>query len=212
MSEITRGQHKDKPALLIGNGPSAGLLVQNPEYLQPFITIGVNRATQICSLDYYIAIDIACANEPWFQEYTPDTIRVLGKGLHAHDGQPHHLFAYRSCKSKDEAGMMLEAKLHQHQQPILIVGGSSICAALHLAYILGCNPIYFIGTEMTKNGYFESLNPPQKSDYNGALQNITHMIEYIKDKREIYDYSNGRLPLPKRDIKDDYKSYIHNNK
>ena len=155
-----RDKHKGQMGFVIGSGPS--LRHVDPNDLKPYVTISVNSSISkfMKTADYFLADDIGVTHWNYYK------IQNRGKG----GGFPCFLF---KSKLKNEAGHIdadrivwfdhktwyEPSKKKYHKDGLVltkdepIIGArTSVGSALHMLYIMGCDPIILLGCDCCYEG------------------------------------------------------------
>ena len=175
MLKIYIDKHKDKMAFILGTGPSLRNI--KPELLKPHVTIAVNGAIlKAPEADYYFSCDNGMVLwKSWLtlKDLKCKLILASNSGF----GAFQHVIKDRGIF--DGISMLRIDYLPRKKDNIfdkgdkLIKGSSSVHAAVHFAWVMGCSPIVLIGCECKyvggKKHYWDFPNQPDE-----GLVNLKH--------------------------------------
>ena len=138
------GKHKGKPCFILGCGYSVNLV--DLSKLDKYVTIGVNRIVYSYFPTYWIFID-----HPIVKEFgSKIDLKVIGSQIVCWEQArftTHGAMVFHTHKNR-------RANILDPKSEGLQFGNTTSFAALHLAYLMGCNPIAFIGLDLCYvNGY-----------------------------------------------------------
>lgn len=183
----------DVPAFIIGNGPSAK--DEDLTVLEPYFTIGINRAFYLLDTTILLWQDISLWNTEYHRLHNTQALKV------ARDtADPKRIYYNFHLKGN---GYKFENRTH-----ILHGRGSSGPLAVELATAMGCRPIVLIGMDCKRG-------PKGESDFYGqnphwlphTLTNCQIGLEFLRDNCpvEIINCSNNNL-WERQSIKDVLKN------
>ena len=172
--------HSNKLCFVIGAGPS--LRYVNFDKIEKFITIAVNSAIlKSNNFKYFVSDDWAVSNYNYFQDLKDiNCINLLFrdklKGRVSHLDKEKVVWYDHKCWFDPGAGKRYPEGLvltKEADKPI-IGARTSTGSAIHLAYIMGCNPIVLLGNDCCfENGrrYFWQFPGEKKaSKVSGGIQ------------------------------------------
>jgi len=158
--------HKNKPAIILGNGPSLNNIRGHEEYIKSnFITIGMNTSWQLMQTQYHIIMfhyehleDLKRGK--WvpkncilwaFKDYCEMVLRDINEGT--------VIYVPSVADPKNE--------MHQYNYAGMISTDISDCSyadmtghfALEVAVWMRCNPIYLIGFDLYGGHFNDKLKP-----------------------------------------------------
>ena len=157
-------KHKGKLAFVLGSGPS--LHFEKLEGIERYVSFAVNTAIlKLKTADYFVTNDSSVTDWDYFLHSLPKlkgTVFMPSDPLVKFD---HHFDKQKSCfydhkftydlQKRNVASVSFELT-EDPEQPIIGVGSSS-CTAVHIAHIMGCNPIVLLGVDccyITDRHYF----------------------------------------------------------
>lgn len=146
-------KHKDRLGFVLGAGPSLHHL--NPDLIKDHITIAVNSAISKVKADYFISDDWDVANWDYYHNISPTTIRLLyGEKLKSKVNEEntilfkHKIWYDHIKKTYNPEGLILTKDAN-----LPIIGArTSAGSAVHMAYIMGLNPIVLLGCDCCYSG------------------------------------------------------------
>lgn len=141
-------EHKDKPAIIIGSGPS---LDKNWMDLLPLVgsekavLIGLNGSSRLIQPHYYMSCDYKGATS-WYQPHLKNSI-----GVFSFDASPslveQEFKDYRFFNFASRSPLYAAVRLLHPSLTNLANGETTTYSALHFADLLGCNPIILVGLD-----------------------------------------------------------------
>ena len=163
-----RDKHKGQMAFLIGGGTS--LISVNEERLRDYITITVNSGILFCPCcDYFVSDDPAISNWTYYEDvWESPCTKLLYKDRFASICKKKKnvvLYTHTWWFSPKGNKYNMDGLRLKKKEPI-IGSRTSMGSALHLAYILGCDPIILLGNDckLSRDGkrYFWQYWPKKK--------------------------------------------------
>ncbi len=168
--------HKGRRAWMLGCGPSInGITDEQWLEIDKDITLGVNHIAAIHDVGFLVWIDkgIGCSvirppNSKW-----PEAVA----------GEPSPYMAgskakYKITRTKNIHADAITVKLNKKNPNLnaadgLYCSGSSSQAALHMAIILGCNPIVLLGIDYNNYSHcYKTTKDRPEMNYPGAAKTI----------------------------------------
>jgi hypothetical protein len=154
-----RDRHKNDPCFIYGAGPSLRLIDIDP--LKKYISISVNSGIVKAPFsNYFITDDIGVKNWSYFISLLP-MLKCIS-------------FLYKEKLSNFASHLTNIVWTHHKEDKkldrgdLLINARTSVGSAVHLAYIMGCNPIILLGVDCCycdKNRYFWQYLPINEQPY-----------------------------------------------
>ncbi len=189
---------KDKPVLLLGNGPSLHELGMAPHVKIP--TIGIHRSWFALPSKYHIILRNVPRYKEWGNHWD-DFIEILPSE------RPEVIFTSDSRKPKVDFQNLIVVPVKQNSFSFDLTQGSSAfnagLLALEVAVWLGHNPIYLIGYDMNHNerNFMGGKSAPDESK-GKQITLMENAAVKLKDKRDIFNCSStSRLTcFPKADV------------
>lgn len=146
-------KHVGKPGFVIGSGPS--LHFQDIEALKGQVTLSVNAGIVKAPWStYFVTDDIAVTNWSYFRELANlDTTCLFFEGKiknHTYDIPEDRMvwFTHKSWYVPSQKKYYPEGLMMTKEAEKPIIGArTSTGTAVHLAYIMGCDPIVLVGSD-----------------------------------------------------------------
>lgn len=202
-------RHRGETALIIGSGPSAQQLVDNPALGSHFNRIiAINRAITLPLKHSYLFILDDCHDRPWWPKVLPTGCQAIIPdflGPLLPQPQTHYWFAHTSGNLPDY--FLPFYSQWRGARPMLLVHGTTLTPALHFCYICDFKHVYLIGCEMSHSGpdkrYAPGLsgidNVVNTSNYEGHAV-VNHLIAQMGNVTDLSD--GGTLKAPRKKLVD----------
>jgi len=207
------GKHQNTPIWILGNGPSLKTL--KPEDLAGRLSIGVNRSLEYVPSPYWVGLDVG----PFKQALKIGAEQTV-------------YFTYEKYKRflSSHVQMISRSRSHFIHPDVtdgIVFGNSSSLAALHIAILLGCKPIYLIGNEFcwdveshffgprdTKDCFAKAVDCQGRTRWTKpnllkACQNFERSYQAMKGRADIYDLSGGLLSkfMPSMTVDESFQNH-----
>lgn len=176
-----RGKHEGRSAVVMGAGPS--LYFVQPESLRRHLTIAVNSAIlKVPSSNYFVSADQGVFGFKYWDKVREVSCPVI-MGNHQNDGT----FLYIMHQGINPNRIILYEKDPKMRWRIeadsktIIPGTCSLHCAIHIAFLLGCSPVYLVGADCRyREGkkYFWEFDP----NMHGELR-TGEKTSWIRDER-----------------------------
>ena len=189
MTEIRDNLHRGKRAFIIGGGPSVNRHDKDLlKKLDSEIVIGANKAYKIVNPTYTVIGD------KWFYNTYTEEIELLEHPVIMPNSIkfrqiPDH---YIILTKKSEIDRNLPTSF---KDPFSFRNNTG-CAALRVAYLLGCNPIYLVGIDCQLDNmrshwheYYPEDRRPGVKRLNDFYDLWKALLEKMIERREIYSCS-----------------------
>ncbi len=182
-------RHKGKMGFVLGSGPSLRNL--DPELLTSHIAIAINSSlVKVPKAQYYFTCDQSMTLwKSWsmLKDCECDLILASNNGLAAYDSRTG-IFSFDGISKERIQYIGRKEDNRMDKGDKLIKGSSSVHAAAHFAYVLGCSPIVLLGCDCR---YVEG----KKWFYQFPNQPVDELLkpEYDKYRKPLAHYSPGSV-------------------
>ena len=133
--------HAGRPALIIGNGPSADLLEKYKSHLPKILSFGVNRSFPAYHTPYWLGLDREYVIH--IQTQRNPTVAFVWDHFHSVCREKNKFV--KIAWFNNTRGLLARSLSPKDG---IAFGNSSTYSALHLAAMMGCTPIYIIGNDL----------------------------------------------------------------
>lgn len=214
--EEYNNKHEGKPCFILGGGCSVGLEDLTP--LKNHVTIGVNSGyIALPDASFFISDDWAVMHWSFVFRDLKESKNTIALLYESKLNRICSWFGERSVLFRHKKGYEL-TNYYKHSDPKFHIweARSSVGSAIHVAHIMGCNPIFLMGIDCCRyNGYryFWQMptfkNKPYRNDgmkidtfVRSKIRKKDQLIESDKDLDSIRSYwISLKSPLCDKNIK-----------
>jgi hypothetical protein len=187
-------KHEGQRAFIIGGGPSVSTILETgfnfSEELKDEITFGINKAYHLLTPTYLVFGDAYFWKHFEKEVKQVQCMKIVPDNIVRNYRDDSFLFLRRSPSPKDVLPTTLAGK-------ISFINNSGV-AALRIAYMMGCNPIYLVGIDVKLledgrshyHNYYEGLRAAPPTRYKQFYTEFQRTLEALKGKRQVISCSD----------------------
>lgn len=184
-------KYTNKPALIIGSGPS--VLDQDLSIFSEFVTIAVNSGYLLYDSDFFVSDDWSVGQWSYFFKDLRNSKKTTALLYEDKLRNSCKLFGNRSVMFKHRTGYHItDTYSHSNKKNHIVQARTSVGSAIHIAHIMGCPKIAIIGVDGHRTGghrhFWQSPKFNKEEPYRSDKIRKDHYLQCdYKGKKSDYD-------------------------